>query len=108
MSTTVGDSWEHLLEVESEHTRAVDAPRARVLDAARAAPPEDCGGIFQYEHLIQHLDDPEMVEEIPFDFPEDPDCIDTEDLDEAVQIALTRRLDIKSQAQREFHRRSLP
>lgn len=84
-----GDSWEHLLEVESEHARPVDAPRARVLDSARAAPPEDCGGIFRYEYLIQHLDDPEVAEELPFDFPEDPDYIDTDDLDEAVRLALT-------------------
>ncbi|HEX8509177.1 MAG TPA: plasmid pRiA4b ORF-3 family protein, partial [Propionibacteriaceae bacterium] len=67
-----GDSWEHLLEVDSEHTRPVDAPRARVLDAGRAAPPEDCGGIFRYEYLVQHLDDPEVVEEIPSTFRKTP------------------------------------
>jgi len=85
-----GDSWAHLLIVESEHARPLHAPRARVLDARRAAPPEDCGGISRYGYLIEHLDDPDVVEELPYDFPEDPEYIDAEDLDEAVQLALTR------------------
>lgn len=62
-----GDSWTHIITVEVLMPRG--GPGAvRCVDGARAAPPEDCGGVPGYENLLQALADPkhadheEMVE----------------------------------------------
>jgi hypothetical protein len=58
-----GDSWKHLIEIES-----VDAsPNPGVAHPVctggeRARPPEDCGGVSGYEDLLQILADPEHEE----------------------------------------------
>jgi hypothetical protein len=48
-----GDSWVHLITFEGK----VDMPKgARIpclVDGARAAPPEDVGGVFGYEELVE-------------------------------------------------------
>lgn len=53
-----GDNWEHDILVED-----VTAPKAgtaypRCLTGRRACPPEDCGGIWGYDYLIEILADP--------------------------------------------------
>lgn len=53
-----GDGWEHDILVED-----VTAPKAgtvspRCLTGRRACPPEDCGGIWGYDHLLEILADP--------------------------------------------------
>lgn len=55
-----GDSWRHVITVEDIQpwTPESIAPRLRCLDGARACPPEDCGGIGGYEHLLEALSNP--------------------------------------------------
>lgn len=52
-----GDGWEHLVEVLSVEPYDPRQPPVLVLDGARAAPPEDSGGPFGYEHLLDALAD---------------------------------------------------
>ena len=57
-----GDGWEHSVELE----KVVEAEAKQKLPACiagkRAAPPDDCGGIGGYEHLLDVLKDPEHEE----------------------------------------------
>jgi hypothetical protein len=58
-----GDSWQHLIEIESVGVH----PEAGLTYPActggeRARPPEDCGGVSGYEELLQILADPEHEE----------------------------------------------
>ncbi len=55
-----GDDWQHVLEIESEHTSVppTDLAYPVCLAGARARPPEDCGGVGGYEHLLEALRDP--------------------------------------------------
>ncbi|MDR1256824.1 MAG: plasmid pRiA4b ORF-3 family protein [Spirochaetaceae bacterium] len=55
-----GDSWEHEITV-SKTTPAGDdekPARPRCLDGKRAGPPEDSGGIWGYESMLEILKDP--------------------------------------------------
>ncbi len=52
-----GDGWEHLVEVVAVRPYDPGQPPVAVLGGARAAPPEDCGGPFGYEHLLDALAD---------------------------------------------------
>lgn len=75
-----GDSWEHEVLVEKELTAESDTRYPVCVKAKRACPPEDCGGSWGYEGLLEALQDPEHPEhksflewiEGPFD-PEDAD-----------------------------------
>jgi hypothetical protein len=54
----LGDSWEHLVELEEKHDS--DPPgigKAVCLAGARACPPEACGGLLDYEELLDALKD---------------------------------------------------
>lgn len=53
-----GDSWELTLRVEEVLPAAADAPAATCVDGARAAPPDDSGGMTDAESLAEVLDDP--------------------------------------------------
>jgi hypothetical protein len=57
-----GDGWEHIVELE----KVIEADAKQKLPACvagkRAAPPDDCGGIGGYEHLLDVLKDPEHEE----------------------------------------------
>jgi hypothetical protein len=52
-----GDSWEHDVVVEKV-LPAEAAPAPRCLDGRRACPPEDCGGVPGYQHLLKVLANP--------------------------------------------------
>jgi len=47
---------------------SIDVMKAELLDGARACPPEDCGGVWGYEHLLEVLANPaaEEFEELRF------------------------------------------
>jgi hypothetical protein len=58
-----GDSWAH--EVRVEKILPADpssARRAVCLGGARACPPEDCGGIPGYDHLLKVIANPRHPE----------------------------------------------
>jgi hypothetical protein len=52
-----GDGWRHVITVEGIFPETQDMFVPRCLDGARACPPEDCGGIGGYEHLLEALRD---------------------------------------------------
>jgi len=48
-----GDSWRHVVEVESVTALAVALKYAVCLDGERAYPPEDIGGMDTYERIVE-------------------------------------------------------
>ncbi len=57
-----GDDWQHEILVEK-----IMLPEAKQLypyrlDGARACPPEDCGGVWGYEHLLDIINNPNHPE----------------------------------------------
>jgi hypothetical protein len=54
-----GDGWEHLITVEKELPAEKGVTYPRCLTGRRACPPEDCGGIWAYQELLEVLADPE-------------------------------------------------
>lgn len=54
-----GDSWLHEIHVEKfpKEPKELDAPRC--IGGDRAAPPEDCGGPWGFETLLEVLEDPD-------------------------------------------------
>ncbi|EKE02169.1 MAG: plasmid pRiA4b ORF-3 family protein [uncultured bacterium] len=57
-----GDSWEHLINVEKIFPKEADKKYPLCIDGARACPPEDCGGIWGYQELLEILKDPRHPE----------------------------------------------
>jgi hypothetical protein len=58
-----GDSWRHRIKVEKILEQEPSAEgAAKCIDGARACPPEDCGGLWGYEDLIEALKDPRHEE----------------------------------------------
>jgi hypothetical protein len=60
-----GDSWQHEIIVEKVEKVPADAAGARApvcLSGRRACPPEDCGRVWGYEHLLEVLADPDHEE----------------------------------------------
>lgn len=53
-----GDDWEHSILVEAVAAAEPGVAYPRCLTGRRASPPEDCGGIWSYDHLIEILSDP--------------------------------------------------
>ena len=48
-----GDNWEHTLVLESVQARPAGGPVVRCVDGRRTGPPEDCGGIWGYQELLE-------------------------------------------------------
>ncbi|MGX9134127.1 plasmid pRiA4b ORF-3 family protein [Rummeliibacillus sp. JY-2-4R] len=61
-----GDNWEHTVEVEKilpyPNLDSIDPFKPRCISAKRACPPEDCGGIYGYDHLLEVLSGPDSDE----------------------------------------------
>lgn len=58
-----GDSWIHVVKVEKiEPTDASTSAVVVCQKGTRACPPEDCGGIYGYAHMLAVLNDPEHPE----------------------------------------------
>jgi hypothetical protein len=89
-----GDDWEHEILVEKvlEADGATTYPRCT--GGRRAAPPEDCGGVWGYDHLLRVLKDPadpEHAERLEWMGLDDPADLDPAAFDiTAVNSALAR------------------
>jgi hypothetical protein len=53
-----GDDWRHELVVEEELDPVPGMRYPICSEGGRACPPEDCGGVWGYAHLLEVLDDP--------------------------------------------------
>ena len=84
-----GDGWEHELKIEKALTPEPGMRYPRCTAGKRACPPDDCGGPWGYEHLLEVLRDPkheeheEMREWIGGDF--DPEEFDLDEVGEALK-----------------------
>ena len=88
-----GDNWRHDLLIEALLPDAPQTAYPRVVAGRRAAPPEDCGGVWGYEQLCEVLADPsheeyaELRDWCPHFAPEQ---FDLDAVDEAVRQPLDR------------------
>ena len=84
-----GDGWDHVVTVETMHEPDPETRYPQVLDGGRACPPEDCGGPYGYQRLLEALADPadathdDMVRWAPDGF--DPEAFDVHAHDDAVR-----------------------
>jgi pRiA4b ORF-3-like protein len=53
-----GDNWEHDILIEDITAPEPGTAYPRCLTGRRACPPEDCGGVWGYDYLIEVLGDP--------------------------------------------------
>jgi hypothetical protein len=53
-----GDGWMHAIDLEEVLPTGPASPSGRCLAGARACPPEDCGGVGGYVHLLEVLAGP--------------------------------------------------
>lgn len=57
-----GDGWNHAIELEKIVAREPKQKLPVCVAGKRAAPPDDCGGVWGYEHLLEVLADPDHEE----------------------------------------------
>lgn len=57
-----GDNWEHEIVLEDRPVRDPNTQYPICLEGQRAKPPEDCGGVWGYQHLLEVLVDPKHKE----------------------------------------------
>jgi hypothetical protein len=48
-----GDNWEHTVRLEKVLPKEAGVKYPKCIDGARACPPEDCGSVPGYEHLVK-------------------------------------------------------
>jgi hypothetical protein len=58
----MGDSWEHEIVVEKVLKDRKGKSHPVCLEGRRACPPEDCGGIYGYDEMLDALKDPHHPE----------------------------------------------
>ena len=85
-----GDSWQHTIELEKILAPEPNEKYPVCLAGKRACPPEDCGGIWGYEDLIEALRDPDhpehedMLEWAGEDF--DPEYFEVDEVNEQLKF----------------------
>ena len=57
-----GDSWIHTIKLEKILPATIGEKYPKCIDGKMACPPEDCGGIGGYYHLLSVLSDPDNEE----------------------------------------------
>ena len=84
------DSWEHRITVvDTRHYAKGERPEVRLIDGARACPPEDVGGAWEYKEMCEALKKPrskkarEYHNRLGYRF--DPEEFDLETAIEAIQ-----------------------
>jgi hypothetical protein len=81
-----GDSWYHKILVEKILPFEADKHYPVCLKGKRACPPEDCGGAYGYDELLeilkdrQHPEHEEMVDWLDYDF--DPEYFDLDEINQ--------------------------
>lgn len=84
-----GDSWMHKLTVEKQLATESGQTYPVCIGGARACPPEDCGGVWGYEELVEVLKNPkhpeheEKLEWVGDDF--DPERFDLAEVNRDLQ-----------------------
>lgn len=92
-----GDCWEHEIILEGMFLAEEAVIYPRCIAGARAAPPEDCGGVPGYKELLEILEDPDheeyehMVQWTGGGF--DPEACDLDDINWALQLTEDDSLD---------------
>ena len=56
----MGDNWEHIILVEKILPADKTSPKAVCLKGKLACPPEDCGGVWGYEEILEMLQNPQQ------------------------------------------------
>jgi hypothetical protein len=84
-----GDGWLHQITVESKSIVEPQTELLKCLEGERACPPENSGGVWGYEELLERLNDPEdpeyeeLLEWIGLEF--DPDAFDHQKVNQRLQ-----------------------
>lgn len=79
-----GDNWEHKVKLEKILPKEADTTYPRCIAGKRACPPEDCGGVWGYEEMLDivadktHEEYEETIEWLGDDF--DPDHFDVNEV----------------------------
>jgi len=84
-----GDSWKHEILVEKILPPEEGVRYPRCIKGRRACPPEDCGGIWGYENLLEILRDPNHPEHesmLEWSGEFDPEEFDLEAANEALKF----------------------
>jgi len=83
------DSWEHELKIEKVLPPESGVRHPRCLEGQRACPPEDCGGPWGFENLLEVFNDPndeeyeEMREWVGKDY--DPEYFELDSVNRAMR-----------------------
>ncbi len=56
-----GDSWRHEIKLTAVHAQSVRLSTPLCMEGARACPPEDCGGVPGFEHVLAASTNPKRV-----------------------------------------------
>jgi hypothetical protein len=91
-----GDSWTHEITVSKIIPIGAedgDLMLPRCLEGERAGPPEDCGGIWGYERMLEILKDPNHKEYEDFEWAKDidPEYFNLEEINECLEEAVEPR-----------------
>ncbi|MGI4896769.1 MAG: plasmid pRiA4b ORF-3 family protein [Janthinobacterium lividum] len=62
-----GDGWDHTIKLEAVLDRGDDAPAAHCVTGRRACPPEDCGGPWGYQDVLELLSEVRAGKPVPED-----------------------------------------
>lgn len=90
-----GDDWEHIVAVEKTLAPVAGQAYPACVEGKRNCPPEDCGGVWGYEELLEILADPahpereERLEWLGGDF--DPEEFDVSTADKRLGARFKRR-----------------
>lgn len=74
-----GDNWEHVILLEKALPPSVSRGYPQVIDGERACPPEDIGGVFEFEAYLDYLNgskEQHLVERFGEMVPYDPEHFD--------------------------------
>ena len=89
----MGDSWEHSIVVEGHEPAVEGAPYPACVAGKRACPPEDCGGVWGYQELLEILatpGHPEREERLEWLNRElDPEAFSVEAADQRLRARFT-------------------